>query len=164
MHPGGRLWYDRSVLRLPRIGAILQKMYLARFARMLALLLANGLPILAALQVLRGTIGNAQVASEVSDLKKRLARGETLSEAMAHQPSFNPLVRTMVEVGEKSGQLDETLRTVSDFYEEETRAEIHALTEWIEPVLTVVLGLFVLFLALAIFLPWWDMSSLYKGG
>lgn len=160
--PGGRLAYDRMLLALPHIGGILRALFLARFARMLALLQSNGLPILESLRVLGTTIGNAVMAREVSDMRAQVAQGQTLSGAVGMQPSFSPMVRQMLEVGERTGRIDESMQVVCELYDEETTQALRGLTQWIEPVLTVSLGAFVLFLALAIFMPWWDLTGLYR--
>ena len=158
----GRLYFHRVLLKIPLLGTILTRMYLARFARTFGLLQGQGLPILGALQVVKDTIGNDQISREVDDMAELVLRGQSLADAVVRQPSFTPMVRNMISVGEKSGQLDDTMKTISDFYDSEIRAAIRDLTQWIEPALTLVLGAFVLFLALAIFLPWWDMTGLYR--
>jgi MSHA biogenesis protein MshG len=158
----GRAGIDRLVLRVPVAGAMLRNLFLARFARMLELLHATGLPILQALKVIQGTIGNRRIAGEVEAMHAAVSKGQSLAEAAFLQPSFGPLIRNMLHVGETSGKIDEAMRVTWEFYDEETTRSLQDLLQWIEPVLTVVLGAFVLFLALAIFLPWWDLSSLYR--
>ncbi len=160
--PAGRLWFDRAILGIPHIGTILRHMYLARFARMLGLLYAHGLPIVSALQVLQEAIGNAHIAGDVEYVKNAVSRGSSLGEAALTRTSFTPMFRNMLHMGETTGHLDDAMQVVAEFYEEETARAARDMTQWIEPILTIVLGAFVLFLALAIFLPWWDLSGLYR--
>ncbi len=86
----------------------------------------------------------------------------SLNEAMKESGRFTPLVIQMVSIGESSGTLDEMLMRVTEYYDIEVDNAIKRLSTYIEPTLTVFLGIVVLFLALAVFLPWWDMASLFK--
>ena len=160
--PASRLRIDRAVLRVPFLGSVLRHLYLARFARTLGLLYARGLPIIDALRVIQGTIGNRQIAGEVGSVEAAVSSGQSLAEAALGQPSFSPLVRNMLRVGETTGQIDEAMAVISEFHDEEATQALQEFLAWIEPALTVLLGVFVLFLALAIFLPWWDLTGLYR--
>lgn len=158
----GRLRFDALLLVIPLLGPILKHMFLSRFARMTALLYSQGLPIIEAFQVIAGTIGNLKIAREVQAMEAAVSRGQSIAEAVLGQPSFTPMVRNMLRVGETTGGVDEAMTMISEFYDEETSRALADLLQWIEPILTVVLGAFVLFLALAIFLPWWNLTSLYR--
>ncbi|MCI0650599.1 MAG: type II secretion system F family protein [Planctomycetes bacterium] len=159
--PSFRLRVDRALLDVPVVGMLLHHTYLARFARTFSLLQANGLPLLTSLGVIGDTIGNREIARQVAQVRDEVERGSSLAEAVGKRDVFTPLVKNMVRVGEQSGTLDESLIAVCDFYDGEIQSSVATLTKWIEPALTVFLGAFVLFLALAIFLPWWDLASLY---
>jgi type II secretory pathway component PulF len=159
---GGRAALDGLVLKAPVVGTLIRNLFLARFARMIELLHSTGLPILQSLKVIQGTIGNRRIAGEVRAMHAAVSQGQSLAEAAFPQPSFSPLIRNMLQVGETSGKIDEAMRVTWELYDEETTRSVQDLLQWIEPVLTVFLGGFVLFLALAIFLPWWDLSGLYR--
>ncbi len=160
--PLGRAWFDRALLGVPVVGPLLHQTYLARFARMFSLLQSNGLPILTSLAVLGETVGNSEVARQLQQVHDDVHRGESLADAVARRSVFSPMVKNMIRVGEESGMIADSMKTVCEFYDDEIQSAIETLTRWIEPALTVILGAFVLFLALAIFLPWWDLASLYR--
>ena len=159
---GGRAVLDRLVLGIPVVGTLVRNLFLARFARMMELLHSTGLPILQSLKVIQDTIGNRRIAGEIEAMHAAVSQGQSLAEAAFVQPSFSPMIRNMLQVGETSGKIDEAMRVTWELYDEETTRSVQDLLQWIEPVLTVLLGGFVLFLALAIFLPWWDLSGLYR--
>lgn len=158
----GRMRFDRVVMAIPLIGSIVHRMHLARFSRTFSLLQGNGLPILTTLELIQDTTSNSVLANQISQVRDDVGRGESLGDSVGRHDVFTPMVGSMIRVGENSGKLDASLDMVSQYYEEETRTALRDLTRWIEPILTLVLGAFVLFLALAIFLPWWDMTGLYR--
>ncbi len=153
---------DKYILDLPFIGTVLKQMYLARFARMMELLFSNGLQIPDILKTLECTIGNRYIAQQIREMREGVTQGQSLGNAVSTKPSFSPIVKNMLDVGEKSSDIANAMHTVSEFYDEETDQAIEQMTQWIEPVLTLVLAVFVLFLALAVFLPWWDLTGLYQ--
>jgi type II secretory pathway component PulF len=157
--PQGRHLWDTMKIKVPVVGPLFLKASLSRFANILGLLNQSGLPIIENLQITAKTIGNVIIAEAIDTIRESVYRGTGLAEPMKKNKLFTPLVIQMVAVGETSGMLDETLPKVAKFYDMEVENETKKLALYIEPLLTVVLGAAVLFFALAIFLPMWDMTK-----
>ncbi len=160
----GREALDRFKLTMPIFGRLILKVLLSRFARIFATLNRSGLPILQTLEIVGGTIGNVIVTRAVESVRDSAREGRGLSGPMKTSGLFPPLVTHMVAVGEDTGNLDEMLTRVSDYYDREVEYAIRNLSTMIEPILILFIGGMVLFLALGIFLPMWDMMSVFKGG
>ncbi|OGW60711.1 MAG: hypothetical protein A2V83_10645 [Nitrospirae bacterium RBG_16_64_22] len=160
----GREALDRFKLTMPIFGRLILKVLLSRFARIFATLNRSGLPILQTLEIVGGTIGNVIVTRAVESVRDSAREGRGLSGPMKTSGLFPPLVTHMVAVGEDTGNLDEMLTRVSDYYDREVEYAIRNLSTMIEPILLLFIGGMVLFLALGIFLPMWDMMSVFKGG
>ncbi len=157
--PKGRYNVDKFALKCPLIGSILMKASMGRLAHMFGTLSKSGLPILKELSVIARTIGNRKIAEELEAVRHAVQEGNTLAGAVEKETSFPPLVKHMIAVGEKTGAMPEMMEAVGGHYDRETRAAIARLTQAIEPIMTLVLGAGLLFLALAVFLPMWDMMQ-----
>jgi type II secretory pathway component PulF len=155
----GRYLWDSMKIKVPIVGPLFLKASLSRFTNILGLLNQSGLPIIENLQVTAQTIGNLIIAEAIDAIRESVYRGTGLAEPMRKNRLFTPLVIQMVAVGETSGMLDQTLPKVAKFYDLEVEHETKKLATYIEPLLTVCLGAVVLFFALAIFLPMWDMTK-----
>ncbi len=160
----GAYQWDYMKLKMPVFGSLFIKMFSSRFAQMLMTLDKAGLPILKSLDVIALTLGNAVFAKEVETLRKSVSEGKGIGEPLLRSKFFPRLVAHMVSVGEKSGAMDDMLASVQQHYDGEVNSAIRNLTALIEPLLTVGLGLIVLFLALGIYMPMWDLMSAVKGG
>lgn len=160
----GRLNWDHFKLKIPILGLLLLKIYMSRFSAMLEALIRSGVPIVNALEIVSGTIGNEYIAMKVKEISEKVKTGRGIAEVIRESEVFPPLVVQMVLTGEKAGSLDDMLQEVSDYYEKEIDYAVSRLSSYIEPILTVTLGIMVLFFALAIFLPWWDMIKVFQGG
>ncbi len=160
----GRLEWDHFKLKMPILGPIFMKIYLSRFASTLETLTRTGISMDVALEVVSRNIGNEYIAQKVREMTARVQEGLGLTKALLDSRIFPPLVVQMALTGEESGSLDDMLREVSDYYEREVEYTIGRLSSYIEPILIVGLGVMVLFMALAIFLPWWNMMDVMKGG
>ena len=160
--PPGRWNWDRLKLKTPIIGPIVEKAVISRFARVFSTLYRSGIPMLHSLDIVSGTLGNVIMSRAVDIIKEDVREGKGLSEPMQKSGAFPPMVIQMVAVGEETGALDEMLTKVSDYYDLEVDYAIKNLSTTIEPVLIVLLAGAVLFLALGIFLPIWDMISVMK--
>lgn len=155
----GRLAFDRWKLQAPLAGKIILKATLARFARSLALSLKSGVPVEQALTVVAQTVDNAHMAKKVEGMRASVERGETILRAAAATGVFTPIVLQMVAVGEETGSVDELMDEVADLYTNDVQYDLKTLSQQIEPILIVFLGVLVLVLALGVFLPVWDLGK-----
>jgi len=151
--------FDKLLLTCPLIGSIIMRASMARFAHMFGTLSESGLPILKELKVIARTIGNRAISSDVEAVRSAVQEGSNLATAIDSQTEFPPLVKHMVAVGEKTGSMSEMMEAVGDHYDRETRVAIARLTQSIEPIITLTLGAGLLFMALAVFLPMWNMME-----
>ncbi len=158
--PKGRLWWDEQILKVPVFGDLMMKNALSRFSKMFETLNRSGLPILQTLEIVAETVGNEKIGQEVRKISDGVQRGEGIARPMRRSKIFPTLVVRMVAIGEQSGSMEEMLSTISNHYDLEVDYAIKNMTSMIEPMLTVVLGVFILFLALSIFLPMWNVMSL----
>lgn len=140
-------------LRAPLIGDLFRKIYISRFCRTFGTLLEGGVPILEALNYSRDAIGNSFVMRAIDKVRNRVKDGEPLAKPMTSVGVFPPMVSSMVEVGEESGELPEMLDQIADIYDDEVDASIGSVTSVIEPFLIILLALFVMVIAIALFLP-----------
>jgi MSHA biogenesis protein MshG len=160
--PAIRLRWDGATLRLPILGPVILKLTLSRWAHILSLLVRSGVPILKSLEVVSRAVGNAALSRAVVAVADAVERGEGLAEPMARNPLFPPLVVQMVAVGERTGELEALLLKVSEHYDREADYAIRNLSTALEPILLIIIGSMVFFLALAVFLPMWDMVRLIR--
>ena len=163
--PEGRLRWDEAMLRVPVAGKIVRKAMLARFARSFALSIKSGVPISQALAVVAQTVDNQHIARKVEGMRENVERGESVLRASAAAGIFTPVVLQMLAVGEETGAIDELLDEVAELYANEVQYELKTLSQQIEPILIVFLGVLVLILALGVFLPVWDLgkTAFHKG-
>jgi general secretion pathway protein F len=134
-----RVWHGR-LLKLPLIGPIVLKSETGRFARTLAMLLQNGIPMLRALSIVGETMTNLTLAAAVSDVADRLKQGQSLAELLHRSEVFPQFAVQMIRVGEESGTLPEILGNVAVAYERDTRVTIKRALTLLEPLLILVLG------------------------
>jgi type IV pilus assembly protein PilC len=151
--PVGQSVIDRLVLRLPIFGDLLQKTAIARFSRTLGTLISSGVPILQALNITRETAGNIVVANAIAKIHDSVKEGESVVGPMESSGVFPPMVTSMVQVGEETGQLPDMLVKVADVYEGEIDNVVTALTSVLEPIMIVMLAVIVGTIVLALFLP-----------
>ena len=154
----GRYTWDRLALRIPVAGPILHKAALSRFARSFALGMRSGVPVIAALSNSAQTVDNTYFAERLEAMREHIQRGESLLRTAIASEIFTPVVLQMIAVGEESGAVDEMMDEIGDMYRQEVEYELKTLSQQIEPILIVMLGIMVLILALGIFLPMWDLG------
>jgi len=159
----GRPVWDRMRLKAPaKIGSVVQKIALARWARTLSSLTSAGVPMLEAIDVTGRTAGNTVIENAMAAVRNSVQGGGTIAAALASEPIFPSLVTNMVRVGEETGALDSTLGKVADFYEEQVEAAVKALTSILEPIMIAVVGSVVGFMILAMYLPMFHVYDAIK--
>ncbi len=156
----GRLAYDSFRLKLPVLGTLVRKTCMVRFSRTLGTLVAGGVPLLQALEIVREVVGNAVIGKTLEEARDNIARGQTISDPLKKSGQFPPIVTHMIAVGEASGNLEEMLFSVADAYEDEVETSITGLTSLLEPLIIIVMGVVVGFIVLSILLPIFDMNKL----
>lgn len=150
---------DRTLLKLPVVGLIINKSAIARFARTLSTMSAAGVPLVDALQSVAGACGNIIYADAVMKMREEVATGQRLQFAMSQAQLFPHMVQQMVAIGEESGSIDAMLAKVADFYEEEVDNLIDNLSSLMEPIIMVILGILVGGLIVAMYLPIFKMGA-----
>ncbi len=158
----GRPAWDNFKLKVPVLGPLMTMLVMSRFSRVTALLMKSGVPILEVLDLVSHASGNVMIARAVMHIKESVNQGRGISEPMKVSSLFPPVVVQMVAVGEQTGRVDELLISVADYYDRESGYMIKNLSTYIEPILIFVLAIMVLLMALAIFLPMWNLISLFK--
>ena len=158
----GRWKFDKFKLKVYIFGPLFLKIYLERFTRVLALMIQSGVPIVQALDIVAGVTNNVVIENAIIQVKNSILEGKTLAEPMAANRYFTEMVVQMVTIGENTGKLDYMLMKVANYYEKEVDYTIKNLSTLLEPILIAGLAVIVLFFALAIYLPMWNMMSLFK--
>ena len=156
----GQRLFDRALFSLPVISAIMKKLSAARFAQMLGSLIENGIPMLSALQVVRGITGNRLFSETLDKAAEDVSRGQGLARSLKGIDLLPPLAIQMIEVGEQSGNLEKMLHKIAEFYERQLENQLLALTALMEPLMIVVMGLIIGFIVLSICLPIFEMNQL----
>lgn len=150
---------DRTALKIPIIGPILNKAALARFARTLSTMFAAGVPLVEALDSVSGATGNIVYQNAVLKMREEVATGQSLQLSMRQQDLFPHMVIQMTSIGEESGSLDDMLAKVADFYEEQVDNAVDGLSSLLEPLIMVVIGGLVGSLIIAMYLPIFKLAS-----
>lgn len=160
----GRFIWDGLKFKVALIGKIYTKITMLRFASMLSVLYQAGLPVLKTMDIVGMTIGNVVLAKEIEVIKRDVADGKGISGAVLNSKFFPRLIGYMISVGEKSGALPLMLDSLCEYFSLEVKTMVKNLTSLIEPIMTAILGIVVMGMALAIFLPLWGMIQVMKGG
>ena len=150
---------DRTLLKIPVIGPILNKASLARFARTLSTMFAAGVPLVEALESVSGATGNIVYQEAVLKMREEVATGQALQLSMRQRNLFPHMVIQMTAIGEESGALDEMLGKVADFYEEQVDNAVDSLSSLLEPMIMVVIGGLVGSLVVAMYLPIFKLAA-----
>jgi len=149
----GRSTIDRIKLRLPLFGSLIRKTSVSRFSRTLGTLVTSGVPILQALNITRETAGNAVIANAISQVHDSVKEGESIVLPLETSGAFPPMVISMIDVGEETGQLPEMLLKVADVYDDEVDNSVAALTAALEPIMIIILAVVVMTIVIALFMP-----------
>ena len=160
--PAGRMIWDRFLLRVPIFGRLNLLVAVARFSRTLATLLASGVALLPAMDIVKSVLGNVQLEAVVKTAISSIREGESIAEPLRRSGYFPPMVTHMIAVGEKSGQLEAMLQNVSRAYEADVETRVTTLTSLLEPLIIVFMGSMVAFIAMAIIMPLVQMNQLVQ--
>ena len=151
--------WDTWVLRAPLFGPLMLKIAVSRFAVTLSTLLASGVPLLKAMEIVRNVLENARLEEVVATATGSIREGETIADPLRKSGYFPPIVTHMIAVGEKSGQLEQMLASVSSSYEAEIEVRLQAMMSLLEPLIIVTMGGAVGFIAFAILMPLMQMNE-----
>ena len=162
--PTGKLLKDKILLKLPVVGPLVFQINMAKFARSFAMTLKSGVPIVSAIELVSKTLGNTYIQQKMAHLKTGAENGESLAKSAQEVNLLTPIAAQMLKTGEESGALDTMLEHVALFYEEDIDYKLKNLSQAIEPILLIIMGVMVLILALGVFLPLWDMTSFASRG
>jgi general secretion pathway protein F len=157
--PVGKIRKDAFMLKLPIFGQLLRMLAVARFARTLATLLQSGVPLLKAMDIVKNVLDNAKLESVVQEAAGSIREGQSIAEPLRRSGDFPPIVTHMIAVGEKSGQLEQMLENVARAYDTQVETRVQALTSLLEPLMIVIMGGAVGFIAFAILMPLIQMND-----
>jgi type IV pilus assembly protein PilC len=161
--PVGRRQKDQLLVRAPIFGKLVHKIALSRFTRTYATLIRSGVPILRTLEIVAAASGKVQIEDACVEISKHVSQGGQVSEVLAADPFFPPMMKHMVKAGEATGNVDGMMTKIADFYDVECEATVAALTSLIEPLLIVFLGVVVGGIVMAMFLPIFQMGAVVGG-
>ncbi len=160
--PVGRLPWDTFTLRMPIFGPIILKVAVSKFARTLSTLVRSGVAILAALEIVSKTSGNARIEKVITDLMVSVTRGESLSSPLERSGVFPSMVVRMIAIGEQTGELEAMLTKIADFYDTQVDTAVSGLTSLIEPLIVGFLGIVIGGIVIALFLPILTLTQAIK--
>jgi type IV pilus assembly protein PilC len=155
----GRDMVDALVLKLPVFGMLLRKVAVAKFTRTMGTMLASGVAILEALDIVAKTSGNRTIEKAIYNVRSGIAEGRTMADPLNESGVFPPMVCQMISVGESTGALDAMLEKIADFYDEEVDQAVDNMTALIEPIMLVFLGVTIGGLVIAMYLPIFKMAG-----
>jgi type II secretory pathway component PulF len=156
----GKTQFDKLKIHLPLIGSIFSTFAIVRFTRTMATLLENGVRMLPALQVVKDTIGNRFYSNIIAEAGKEVEQGSTLSRELEQHKDFPTLVTHMIAVGEESGEPVTMLSKLSDYYDMEIKKSLERITSSIGPLVILIMGLLIGFIAVAMILPIFEANKL----
>jgi type IV pilus assembly protein PilC len=161
--PRGRRFKDQFLVRAPIFGNLVHKIALSRFCRTYATLIRSGVPILRTLEIVASASNKVQIEDACGEIAKHVSQGGQVSEILASNEFFPPMMKHMVKAGEATGNVDGMMNKIADFYDVECDATVSALTSLIEPLLIVILGVIVGGIVMAMFLPIFQLGAVAGG-
>lgn len=161
--PKGRRAKDNFLVKAPIFGNLIHKIALSRFCRTYATLIRSGVPILRTLEIVSSASNNVQIEDACDEVAKHVSQGGQVSEVLAANEFFPPMMKHMVKAGESTGNVDGMMTKISDFYDVEVDATVASLTSLIEPLLIVFLGVVVGGIVMAMFLPIFQLGAVAGG-
>ncbi|MCP5103643.1 MAG: type II secretion system F family protein [bacterium] len=161
--PRGKYFWDNVKLKLPLFGKLHHKIVLSKFAHYFSMLYSSGIGVIESFNIIQRVAGNEVMRAAILRCRDSVEQGGTIFESLKQEETFPPLVLRMIQVGESTGKLDTSLQKVSQYYDREVPAAIARMFAVFEPMLIIVMGGVVLFIALAIFMPIYKLTSTIGG-
>ncbi len=161
--PRGRRMKDIGLMKAPICGSLVHKIALSRFCRTYATLMRSGVPILRTLEIVSSASNKVQIEDACVEIAKHVSQGGQVSDVLAINPFFPPMMKHMVKAGEATGNVDGMMNKIADFYDTESEATVASLTSLIEPLLIVFLGVVVGGIVMAMFLPIFQLGAVAGG-
>jgi len=158
--PAGRNQWDAISLRLPLVGPTVRMVAVSRFTRTLATLLNGGVPMLAALDIVRNVVNNHVLALAIDEARSNISEGESIAGPLKKSGQFPPIVIHMVNIGEKTGELENMLSQVSDAYDFQVKTKLESLTSLMGPVVIVLMGFAIGMIVVAVMVPMFEMANI----
>jgi general secretion pathway protein F len=159
----GRKSWDAISLKIPLAGEIIRMVAISRFTRTLATLLNGGVPMLSALDIVRNVVDNHAIAVAIDDAKSNISEGESIAGPLKKSGHFPPLVVHMVNIGEKTGDLENMLTLVADAYDFQVKSKVDTITTILNPLMTLLIGIVIFVIVLSIIVPMFDLTSKLGG-
>jgi general secretion pathway protein F len=158
--PSGSAQWDAIRLKLPVIGKLVRMIAVSRFTRTLSTLLTGGVPMLAAMDIVRNVVANAVLAKAVDKARDNISEGESIAGPLKQSGEFPPIVIHMISIGEKTGELENMLNQLSDSYDFQVKNQVDGLTSIMEPIMIIAMGGVVAVIVFAIMMPIFEMSNI----
>ncbi len=158
--PAGRAQWDAISLKLPVMGKISRIVAVSRFTRTLSTLLNGGVPMLSAMTIVRNVVDNEVIGKALDIARENISEGESISGPLKKSGQFPPIVIHMINIGEKTGELENMLLQVSDAYDFQVKTAIEGLTSLLEPLMIIIMGCVIGIIVFAIMIPMFQLSSL----
>jgi type IV pilus assembly protein PilC len=155
----GKKVVDKIKMKAWPIGPLFQKMYMARFARTGATLVASGVPLMQMLEITASSVNNVHVEASIHRAAEKVKGGKALSDSLQNDPNFLELVPNMLRIGEQSGSLEQMLEKVADYYEKEVDDQIKSISTLIEPIMMIILGIVAFTIVAAVLLPIYGLAN-----
>jgi type IV pilus assembly protein PilC len=160
----GRKIFDTVILKLPLFGPLLRKVAVAKFTRTLGTMIASGVPLLDALEIVSKAANNMVIEEAIMFTREKVSEGSSMSEPLAKTNVFPGMVVQMIGVGESTGAMDTMLQKIADFYEDEVEVAVTSMTKLLEPLMMVFIGGIVGTVMIAMYLPIFEVAGNMKGG
>jgi general secretion pathway protein F len=159
---GSKKW-DQILLKMPIVGKLVRMIAVSRFTRTLATLLTGGVPMLQAMDIVKNVVGNSVLSTAIEDARNNISEGESVAVPLKRSEQFPPIVTHMINIGEKTGELEHMLTQVSDSYDFQVKTQISGLTSLLEPVMIIMMGLVIGIIVFSIMIPMFEMANLSGG-
>ncbi len=157
--PKGKWWFSYVKLQIPMVGSIIRRSIYARFCRAFSMAISSNVPLMQAFKVVANVADNPYLSEKILFMRQGIERGESLYKAAKQSNIFSPIALQMMAVGEETGEVDKILLDIAYYYEKDVDYDLRKLGDLLEPILIIIIAIMVLMLALGVFLPMWDIST-----